>query len=92
MDATLRAAAVNGLSENGQPIIHPENWRKKVYNSTSDTLILFVVDASGSMSARKRMETVKGAFLALLTDVYQKSVQVGEWVSFPFVGQRPRSF
>ena len=77
LDATLRAAAVNGLSESGQPIIHPENWRRKVRNSTSDTLILFVVDASGSMSARKGMETVKGAVLALLTDAYQQRDRVG---------------
>ena len=77
LDATLRAAAVNGLSESGQPIIHPDNWRRKVRNSTSDTLILFVVDASGSMSARKRMETVKGAVLALLTDAYQQRDRVG---------------
>ena len=77
LDATLRAAAVNGLSETGQPIIHPDNWRRKVRNSTSDTLILFVVDASGSMSARKRMETVKGAVLALLTDAYQQRDRVG---------------
>lgn len=78
LDATLRAAAPNGLSEStGQPIILPDNWRKKVYHSTTDTLILFVVDASGSMSARKRMETVKGAVLALLTDAYQQRDRVG---------------
>lgn len=77
MDATLRAAASNGISESGQPIIHSENWRKKVYSSTSGTLILFVVDASGSMSARKRMESVKGAVLALLADAYQKRDRVG---------------
>eukprot|EP00986_Skeletonema_menzelii_P018374 scaffold26631_cov139-Skeletonema_menzelii.AAC.15 len=77
LDATLRAAAPNGLSEDGQPIILPENYRKKVYNSTTDTLILFVVDASGSMSARKRMETVKGAVISLLMDAYQQRDKVG---------------
>lgn len=77
LDATLRAAASNGLSEDGRPIIHPENYRKKVYNSTTDTLILFVVDASGSMSARKRMETVKGAVIRLLMDAYQQRDKVG---------------
>ena len=77
LDATLRAAASNGLSDDGQLIIHPENWRKKVYNSTTDTLILFVVDASGSMSARKRMETVKGAVVSLLMDAYQQRDKVG---------------
>lgn len=77
LDATLRAAASNGLSEDGHPIIRPENYRKKVYNSTTDTLILFVVDASGSMSARKRMETVKGAVISLLMDAYQQRDKVG---------------
>jgi magnesium chelatase subunit D len=77
LDATLRAAASNGLSDDGQLIIHPENYRKKVYNSTTDTLILFVVDASGSMSARKRMETVKGAVISLLMDAYQQRDKVG---------------
>ena len=77
LDATLRAAAPNGLhADTGQPIIHPENWRQKVRHSTTDTLILFVVDASGSMSARQRMESVKGAVLALLTDAYQQRDRV----------------
>mmetsp|Transcript_40653 Transcript_40653/g.85390 ORF Transcript_40653/g.85390 Transcript_40653/m.85390 type:complete len:681 (-) Transcript_40653:230-2272(-) len=77
LDATLRAAASNGLSKCGQPVIRPENWRKKLYKSTTDTVILFVVDSSGSMSARKRMEAVKGAVLLLLTDAYQQRDRVG---------------
>ncbi|CAB9518776.1 chelatase 67 kDa subunit [Seminavis robusta] len=78
LDATLRAAAVNGLDpDTGATIIKPENWRRKVRHATTDTLILFVVDASGSMSARQRMETVKGAVLALLTDAYQQRDSVG---------------
>ena len=78
LDATLKAAVVNGLHpESGQPIIYPENWRRKVRNSTTDTIIMFVVDASGSMSARQRMEAVKGAVIALLTDAYQQRDRVG---------------
>ena len=78
LDATLRAAAVNGLDrETGLPVIRSENWRKKVRHATTDTLILFVVDASGSMSARQRMESVKGAILALLQDAYQQRDRVG---------------
>lgn len=78
LDATLRAAAVNGLDpETGVPIVRPENWRKKIRHTATDTLILFVVDASGSMSARQRMEIVKGAVLALLQDAYQKRDRVG---------------
>jgi magnesium chelatase subunit D len=78
LDATLRAGAVNGLDPTtGMPIIRPENWRKKVRHATTNTLIMFVVDASGSMSARQRMETVKGAVLALLKDAYQQRDNVG---------------
>lgn len=78
LDATLRSAAANGLDpDTGMPIVRPENYRRKVRQSTTDTLILFVVDASGSMSARQRMETIKGAVLALLTDAYQQRDRVG---------------
>jgi magnesium chelatase subunit D len=78
LDATLRSAAVNGLDQaTGIPIIRSENWRRKVKQATTDTLIMFVVDASGSMSARQRMESVKGAVLALLTDAYQQRDRVG---------------
>jgi magnesium chelatase subunit D len=40
-------------------------------------LVLFVVDASGSMAARKRMRTVKGAIMSLLLDAYQRRDKVG---------------
>jgi magnesium chelatase subunit D len=40
-------------------------------------LILFVVDASGSMAARRRMGAVKGAILSLLADAYQRRDKVG---------------
>jgi magnesium chelatase subunit D len=76
LDATLRSATANGPSEAGKPVILPENLRQKVRSATTDTLILFVVDASGSMAARQRMESVKGAVLALLTDAYQQRDRV----------------
>ena len=39
--------------------------------------MLFCVDASGSMAARKRMEQVKTAILSLLLDAYQRRDKVG---------------
>jgi magnesium chelatase subunit D len=39
--------------------------------------VLFCVDASGSMAARKRMEQVKTAILSLLLDAYQRRDKVG---------------
>lgn len=41
------------------------------------TVIVFVVDSSGSMGAQKRMIETKGAVLSLLVDSYQKRDRVG---------------
>ncbi|MGN6723766.1 MAG: vWA domain-containing protein, partial [Marmoricola sp.] len=40
-------------------------------------LVLFCVDASGSMAARKRMTAVKTAILSLLLDAYRRRDKVG---------------
>jgi magnesium chelatase subunit D len=40
-------------------------------------LVLFVLDASGSMGSRTRVAAVKGAVLSLLTDAYQRRDKVG---------------
>jgi magnesium chelatase subunit D len=48
-------------------------------------LVLFAVDASGSMAARKRMAAVSGAVLSLLRDAYQRRDKVG-LVSFRAAG------
>ena len=40
-------------------------------------LVLFCVDASGSMAARTRMEQVKTAILSLLLDAYRRRDKVG---------------
>lgn len=44
---------------------------------TEGNLILFCVDASGSMAARTRMQQVKTAVLSLLVDAYQRRDKVG---------------
>jgi len=77
LDATLRAAAVRGLSAEGKPQIQTSDLHQKVRASQRGSLILFIVDSSGSMMARKRMEAVKGTVLSLLLDAYQKRDQVG---------------
>lgn len=79
-DATLRAAAPyqNQREKKGLALcIRSEDIREKVREKRSGSTIVFVVDASGSMGAKKRMATVKGAIVSLLTDAYQKRDRVG---------------
>ena len=78
-DATLRAAALRRGQTNahdGRPIRRPD-LRVKVRETKLANLILFAVDASGSMAAMDRMTAAKGAVLSLLVDAYQKRDQVG---------------
>lgn len=79
-DATLRAAAPYQLTreKNGNSvIIHESDFRKKIREKKIGNLVLFVVDASGSMGARQRMIASKGAVLSMLMDAYQKRDKVG---------------
>ena len=79
-DATLRAAAPfqSVREKNGLAVsIRSEDIREKLREKRTGSSIVFVVDASGSMGAKKRMETVKGAVVSLLTDAYQKRDRVG---------------
>lgn len=57
--------------------IQKEDIHLKIRQGKSGNLILFVVDASGSMAAAQRMEAVKGSVLSLLKDAYQKRDMVG---------------
>jgi magnesium chelatase subunit D len=58
-------------------VVRPEDLREKVREGREGNLVLFVVDASGSMAAKKRMGVVKGAVLSLLADAYQRRDKVG---------------
>ena len=51
--------------------------RKAVREGKESNLVLFVVDASGSMAARQRMSAVSGAVISLLRDAYQRRDKVG---------------
>ena len=70
---TLRSAAVR--SANGFAVTRAD-LHQQVRSGSTGNLIVFVVDASGSMAAQRRMEAVKGAVLALLTDAYQQRDEV----------------
>ncbi|MET8610657.1 putative cobaltochelatase [Streptomyces misionensis] len=78
--ATVRAAAphqrARGRSGPGL-VIRRDDLRQAVREGREGNLVLFVVDASGSMAARQRMSAVKGAVLSLLLDAYQRRDKVG---------------
>ncbi|MFJ8603770.1 putative cobaltochelatase [Streptomyces shenzhenensis] len=78
--ATVRAAAphqrARGRTGPGL-LLRRDDLRQAVREGHESNLVLFVVDASGSMAARQRMGAVKGAVLSLLLDAYQRRDKVG---------------
>jgi magnesium chelatase subunit D len=77
--ATLRAAAPHQVRRGrtgAGVVVRPTDLREAVREGREGNLVLFVVDASGSMAARSRMSAVKGAVLSLLTDAYQRRDKV----------------
>ncbi|MDQ4033589.1 MAG: magnesium chelatase subunit D family protein [Actinomycetota bacterium] len=58
-------------------VVHPADIRRAVREGRESNLVLFAVDASGSMAARARMSAVSGAVLSLLRDAYQRRDKVG---------------
>ncbi|WP_300644179.1 magnesium chelatase subunit D family protein [Nocardioides sp.] len=83
---TLRAAAERHASEGpaqGSTRFSFEvaDLRTAVREGREANLLLFCVDASGSMAARRRMAQVKTAILSLLTDAYRRRDKVA-MVSF----------
>ena len=58
-------------------VIKPQDYRRKAREKRIGAYQLFVVDASGSMAARHRMEATKSAILSLLRDSYIHRDSVG---------------
>jgi magnesium chelatase subunit D len=58
-------------------VVRPEDLREGRREGRESNLVLFAVDASGSMAARNRMSAVKAAVLSLLLDAYQRRDKVG---------------
>ncbi|WP_214412253.1 putative cobaltochelatase [Sphaerisporangium fuscum] len=80
LTATLLAAAPHQRERGrGGPglIVRAPDLREAVREGREGNLVLFLVDASGSMAARRRISAVKGAVLSLLLDAYQRRDKIG---------------
>lgn len=79
--ATVREAAVRQAARKAEPgsglLVEPADLRHARIMGRESNLVLFCVDASGSMAARKRMSEVKTAVLSLLIDAYERRDKVG---------------
>jgi magnesium chelatase subunit D len=69
-------AAAGGHRGVGRLAVRPDDVRRAIREGREGNLVIFVVDASGSMAARDRMAAVGGATLSLLRDAYQRRDKV----------------
>jgi magnesium chelatase subunit D len=78
--ATLRAAApyqaARGATPNLAIKVLPQDVHRRLRRAHASELVLFVVDASGSMSAGRRMQYAKSASLGLLRDAHRRRDRV----------------
>jgi magnesium chelatase subunit D len=75
LGATAQAAVIRQAVDGG-PALDAEDLRQAVKEQRAGSLVILVVDASGSMGAAQRMEAAKGAVLSVLLDAYQRRDKV----------------
>jgi magnesium chelatase subunit D len=69
-------AAARRRGPAGPPRVEPDDVHRAIRHGRESNLVIFLVDASGSMAARDRMAAVSGATLSLLRDAYQRRDKV----------------